>query len=193
MKEYIFDRTTGEFIREQETHLDPLESKKQGKNVYLISAIGTTTPPPEQKDGYAVIWNGTVWERIEDHRGIIVWKSHDESMKIRELGAIPDGWSTEQPEKPVEMADYDAAMEAHIAAARVSRGYTTREPTEYLGSSVPRWAQDAEDYIAFRDKVMLYGLEVINGYAATGKAPSLEVFKAGLEMIKCEWSYNDGN
>lgn len=30
MKEYIFDRTTGEFIRKQEAHIDPLESKKQG-------------------------------------------------------------------------------------------------------------------------------------------------------------------
>ena len=28
MKEYIFDRTTGEFIRKQEAHLNPLESKK---------------------------------------------------------------------------------------------------------------------------------------------------------------------
>lgn len=99
MKEYIFDRTTGEFIREQETHLDPLESKKQGKNVYLISATGTTTPPPEKKDGYAVIWNGTVWEQIEDHRGEIVWKSYGESMEIRELGPIPDGWAFDQPEK----------------------------------------------------------------------------------------------
>lgn len=96
------------------------------------------------------------------------------------------------PEIAITVNDYDAIMEAHIAAARIERGYTTREPTEYLGSSVPRWAQDAADYIAFRDKVMLYGLEVINEYAATGKAPSLEVFKAGLEMIKCEWSYNDG-
>ena len=92
----------------------------------------------------------------------------------------------------VTVSDYDAIMEQHITDARFARGYTTREPTEYLGSSVPRWAQDAADYIAFRDKVMLYGLEVINEYAATGKAPSLEVFKAGLEMIKCEWSYNDG-
>ena len=126
MKEYIFDRTTGEFIREQEAHIDPLESKKHGREVYLLSASGTTTPPPEKEDGYAVIWNGTAWEQIEDHRGEIVWKSYEESMEIRDLGQIPDGWTADQPEKPVEMADYDAAMEAHIAAARIARGYTTR-------------------------------------------------------------------
>ena len=69
MKEYIFDRTTGEFIRKQEAHLHPQESKKQGADVYLLSANGTTTPPPEKLEGYAVIWNGTEWEQIEDHRG----------------------------------------------------------------------------------------------------------------------------
>lgn len=164
MKEYIFNRTTGEFIREQEAHIDPLESKKQGRDIYLISANGTTTPPPEKEDGYAVIWNGTAWEKIEDHRGEIVWKSYAESMEIRELGPIPDGWTADQPEKPVEMADYDAAMEAHIAAARITRGYTTREPDVYKDSSVPRWRQDAQDFIAFRDACLLYGQSVINVY-----------------------------
>ena len=183
MKEYLFDRMTGEFIREQETHLDLLESKKQGKNVYLISAAGTTTPPPEKKDGYAVIWNGTVWEQIEDHRGEIVWKNHTESMEIRDLGPIPAGWTHDQPGKPVEMADYDAAMEAHIAAARIARGYTSREPDAYLNSRNERWAQDAEDFIDFRDKVMEYGLAVMNEYAAIGKAPSLDEFKAGLPQM----------
>ena len=186
MKEYIFDRTTGEFIREQEAHIDPLESKKHGREIYLLSASGTTTPPPEKEDGYTVIWNGTAWEQIEDHRGEIVWKSHAESMEIRELGPIPEGWVSDQPEKPVEMADYDAAMEAHIAAARIARGYTTREPDAYLNSRNERWAMDAMDYIAFRDAVMEYGLDVMNEYAATGKAPSLEVFKAGLPQI--EWT-----
>ena len=69
MKEYIFDRTTGEFIRKQEAHIDPLESRKLGRDVYLLSANGTTIQPPEKLDGYAVIWNGTEWEQIEDHRG----------------------------------------------------------------------------------------------------------------------------
>lgn len=183
MKEYIFDRMTGEFIRVQEACIDPQESRKHGREVYLLSANGTTTPPPEQKEGYVVIWNGAAWEKIEDHRGETVWKSYEESMEIRELGPIPDGWVLDQPEKPVEMADYDATMEAHIAAARIARGYTTREPDAYLNSRNERWAQDAEDFIDFRDKVMEYGLAVQNEYAATGKAPSLDNFKAGLPQI----------
>ena len=85
------------------------------------------------------------------------------------------------------MADYDAAMEAHIAAARIARGYTTREPDAYLNSRNERWAMDAMDYIAFRDAVMEYSLEVMNEYAATGNAPSLGDFKAGLPQI--EWTF----
>lgn len=184
MKEYIFDRTTGEFIREQEAHLNPLESKKQGTDVYLLSANGTTIQPPEKLEGYAVIWNGTAWEQIEDHRGKTVWKSHKESMEIRELGPIPTGWTHDQPEKPVTADDYDAAMEAHLLATRVARGYTLREPSPtYDNSPNARWASDAADWKAFFTTVLEYGLAVQNEYAATGKAPSLDEFKAGLPRM----------
>ena len=184
MKEYLFDRMTGEFIREQEACIDPLESRKLERDVWMISANGTTTPPPEQKDGYVVIWNGSAWEQIEDHRGTIVWKSYEESMEIKELGAIPEGWSAEQPEKPVTADDYDAVMEAHLLATRVARGYTLREPSPtYDDSPNVRWASDAADWKAFFTAVMEYGLAVMNEYAATGKAPSLNDFKAGLPQM----------
>ena len=47
--------------------------------------------------------------------------------------------------------DYDAALEEHLREARTERGYTMREPDMYINSAVPRWKQDAEDWIAFRD------------------------------------------
>lgn len=92
------------------------------------------------------------------------------------------------PEPEITQADYDHAMEDHIKAARVARGYTTREPSEYKESSVPRWAQDAVDYIAFRDACMLYGLAVMNAYAAGEPVPSLDEFKASLPQ--CVWTYS---
>lgn len=184
MKEYLFDRMTGEFIREQEMHIDPLESRKQGRTIYLQSACGTTVVPQEQKAGYAVIWNGSEWEYVEDHRGQTVWKSYKESMQIRELGPITEGWTTEQPEKPMSVDDYDAAMEAHITAARAARGYTTREPDCYINSRNARRAQDAEDYILFRDAVMDYAAAVREEYRTSGTVPSLDDFKAGLPQIK---------
>lgn len=86
--------------------------------------------------------------------------------------------------KPVDRADYDAAMEAHLRAERDARGYTDREPTDYMGSKVQRFRQDALDWCNHRDDVMLYGLEIINTFERTGLAPTLAEFKAGLPVIK---------
>jgi hypothetical protein len=91
------------------------------------------------------------------------------------------------PEPVYTVEDYDRAMEEHIKETRVARGYTTREPSYYLQSSVPRWRQDALDWVDFVDSVMLYGLEVQNKYISGESVPSLEEFKAGLP--ECVWRF----
>lgn len=191
MKEYLFDRSTGEFVREQEMHIDPLRSKAVGRAVYLLSANATEIAPPERKEGYAVVWNGNSWSHVEDHRGVTVWESYEESTVIEDLGPIPEGWSTDRPEKPLTVDDYDRAMEAYIAKVRIDRGYTLREPSNFTDSRNARWAQDAVDFILFRDQVLEYGQEVMNHYTSTGEAPTLEAFKLALSLIKCEWSYTE--
>ena len=110
--------------------------------------------------------------------------------------AVPDGydlkggkWVRKWRIEPItySVEDYDAAMEDYLREVRYERGYTTREPDDYLGSSNPRWAQDAKDWVAFRDAVMTYALDIINTYTKTGNAPSLAAFKAGFP--KMVWSY----
>lgn len=103
MLEYFYDTETKELTYSAEVFTDPLESQNAGHDVYMFSANATTVEPLSGKDGFAVIFNGSEWEYIEDHRGTIVWKSYEESMEIRELGVIPDGWSTEMPAKPSSM------------------------------------------------------------------------------------------
>lgn len=95
----------------------------------------------------------------------------------------------ENPAPEVTAADYDKLLEEHIYLARAARGYTTREPSYYLQSSVPRWKQDAHDWVDFIDRCMLYGLEVQNRYAAGEEVPSLEEFKANLPQIN--WTYKE--
>lgn len=85
--------------------------------------------------------------------------------------------------------DYDQAMEDYLREVRSKRGYTTREPDTYLHSSDPRWSQDARDWIAFKDDVMHYALAIINEYKTSGKAPTLEEFKAGFPRIT--WTYTE--
>ena len=108
-----------------------------------------------------------------------------EAMKSRKSRKIVDGKLV--VEDLISVSDYDRAMEDHLLATRTARGYTLREPSPtYDNSPNVRWASDAADWKAFFTAVMEYGLAVQNEYAATGKAPSLEEFKAGLPKMK--WS-----
>lgn len=84
------------------------------------------------------------------------------------------------------LKEYDDAMEQYLYQTRFDRGYNTREPDVYFNSSVPRWKQDAADWIAFRDQVMNYALQVQNDYNVTGTMPSLEDFIANMPVI--HWS-----
>ena len=45
--------------------LDPRESQKTGHDVYLIPANSTTVEPPEEKEGFLIVWNGSAWEYQE--------------------------------------------------------------------------------------------------------------------------------
>ena len=108
-----------------------------------------------------------------------------EAVKPKKSRKIVDGKLV--VEDLISIADYDRAMEDYLLATRVARGYTLREPSPtYDNSPNARWASDAADWKAFFTAVMEYGLAVQNEYAATGKAPSLEEFKAGLPKMK--WS-----
>lgn len=82
---------------------------------------------------------------------------------------------------PPTLADFDAAMEQHLREEREARGYTTREPDSYLTSEVPRWAQDAKDWVSHRDAVMEYALELINAVERGERLPpTMEEFLAEM-------------
>lgn len=145
---------------------------------FFQNADGSTTFAPDEATYNAHGYYRMANNRAEEREGQI---------------ALRDGYKVEDGEcvtvwqyvaKPVDRADYDRAMEAHLRAERDARGYTDREPTDYMGSKVPRFAQDALDWRDHRDDVMLYGLEVINEFERTGVAPTLAEFKAGLPVIK---------
>lgn len=113
------------------------------------------------------------------------WLKGDKEMKIY----TPQEWSARHVEQPPELSAYDNAMEEYLKEVRIARGYTVREPSDYKDSQNLRWKQDALDWIAFRDQVMEYGLNVQNTFATTGVAPSLEEFRQGFPKIT--WSIQD--
>lgn len=186
MKCYTYDAETKEFCRGETALIDPLESAVQGKNIYLLPANAVWSAPGENRTGFAQVWDGEKWEYVADFRGRTVWKSYDEAVTVTALGDLPEGCSLTRPEKIFTAADYDAAMESYLYETRQARGYTVREPDFYLNSEVPRWAQDAKDWIKFRDAVMLYALEVMNNFTATGIAPEMTEFIGNMPRIN--WS-----
>lgn len=128
---------------------------------------GEDAPQPEPQEGKEVVYAG--YERGEDNLWHKQW-------------ALVDA-------PPPTLADFDAAMEEHLRTEREARGYTTREPDAYINSSVPRWAQDARDWVAHRDAVMAYALALINAVESGQRQPPMAEFEAGLPTIT--WTYTE--
>lgn len=61
MKAYIYDEKTKEFIGETKAQIDPLETKAEGREIFIMPANSTETEPPEEKDGFKIKWNGSEW------------------------------------------------------------------------------------------------------------------------------------
>ena len=141
MQTYKYDKNTKEYLYNEKAFLDPLETKLAGKPVYLLPVDSTFTEPLEAKKGYAVVWNGEMWEYKEDHRqqrdigGVIVedsgtpyWMPGDTwqtpARYMVELGSLPEKAMLKAPEKPVEVVAEEeltkAKDERAIAVASIT-------------------------------------------------------------------------
>ena len=100
---YGYDEKTKEFTGTQNGFIDPLETKKQGKNVYLVPANATAKKPLKAKENQAVIFNGSEWEIVADYRGKTYYVG-TEQHEMKELGDLPKGATFEpvEPEKTLE-------------------------------------------------------------------------------------------
>lgn len=134
MQIYVFDAESREFLRSEEAFPDPLESRAQGREVWLLPANAIFTAPPEAKPGHAVCWNGSTWEYREDHRqsrdkgGVIVkgsgtpfWMPGDTwqspARYMAELGPLPEGALLEKPAKPAKVVAQEQLQAAKSARA----------------------------------------------------------------------------
>lgn len=60
MKAYKYDDKK-HFESEINCQIDPLESKKAGKEIYLLPANSTFKEPLPEKEGFEVVFDGTDW------------------------------------------------------------------------------------------------------------------------------------
>lgn len=69
MKVYCYEPDTKEYIGAEDALLDPLETIKQRKEVYLIPVNATIKEPFPAKEGYAIIFKNDAWAYTPDNRG----------------------------------------------------------------------------------------------------------------------------
>lgn len=134
MHTYRFDPKTKEFLYVEEAFLDPLETKVQGKDVWLLPADSTFVAPLEPEEGHAAVWNGQAWSYVEDHRqtrdegGVIVegsgtpyWMPGDTwqtpAHYMMGLGKLPEGAMLKAPEKPAEVVAEEELEQAKAERA----------------------------------------------------------------------------
>ena len=65
---YRYDQEKKTFQQSEEMHKDPLESKLQGKDIWLLPADCTLIEPPEAKEGFDIVWSGDAWEYKEQEK-----------------------------------------------------------------------------------------------------------------------------
>ena len=95
MKIYNYSKQNGEFLRESEARLDPLESKI-GNEVYLIPSCATKEQPPALKANQVAVFSGGAWQVKKDFRGTVYYTGN-EVFKIVEIGTDPPAGSTTDP------------------------------------------------------------------------------------------------
>lgn len=135
MNVYKYDEKTKEYINTETALLDPLETKKQQKNIYLLPANATFTAPPAEKEGFARVWDGESWQEIEDHRGTEYWLPGEgygtTAHEMKELGPLPEGAVTTAPEKTLDELKTDKLAEVDAwTAAKITGGFVSNASGE---------------------------------------------------------------
>lgn len=127
---YSYNEKTKEYTKKEIAQLDPLESELQEKDIFLLPANATFIAPPEQKEGYAIIWNNNAWEYIEDNRNKTYYLPTDNHYSLgnemKELGPLPEGASLAKPE-----ITFEELKEEKLNSARYELSKKLKEYSDY--------------------------------------------------------------
>lgn len=188
---YLYDLTTGEYVLKQE--------------------IGTALTPPEPKQGFARIFNGTAWEYVEDHRqvkdqdgniisgsGTPYWLPGDtyatEARYMTTVGALPATAILTQPEKPADVvkaeqvALYVAAVQKRLDTFAQTRNYDNIfTACTYATSTNTKFSAEGLRCISLRDATWAKCYEVLAAVdAGTRTAPTIDELLAELPALTWE-------
>ena len=180
---YRFDKHTREFLYKEEGFLNPLETKRQGKEVYLLPADSTFVPCTlEPKEGFAIVWDYTNWIYIEDHRrkydtsGVIIensgtpyWLDGDtwntSPRYMSELGSLPENAILTRPEKTEEelQRDYTKLIQSILDIEAQKLGYDNcLSVCSYMDTGVQKFDDEGTCFRKWRSAVWNKGYELLD-------------------------------
>lgn len=164
MKVYNFDEITKEYIGSEDALIDPLETIKQGKEVYLIPANAVLEEPPAAVEGKAIVF-ADGWQLVDDNRGKeavnaargrftidYVGEREGDTVLTEELIA-----ALETGEKVIrDGAVVDKPEEEKEAEARMLRNSLLSATDKYMISDFPATEEEREEYITYRQYLRDY-------------------------------------
>lgn len=181
---YTYDEKTKEYTGTQNAFIDPLETKKQGKNIYLVPANATDKKPLETKENQAVIFNGSEWEIIADYRNKTYYIG-TEQHEMKELGDLPNG-ATFEPIEPIKTLEELKADKLNELSTKASSFEQTENKDMYITSSL--------GYKVNADPKALRNIEVLIDLGVTEfrtyDNESVEITADGLKTLKKEIGIN---
>ena len=197
---YIYDEKTKEFTGTQNAFIDPLETKKQGKNVYLVPANATDKKPLEIKENQAVIFNGSEWEIIADYRNKTYYIG-TEQYEMKELGDLPNGATFEpvEPEKTLDELKSEKLSELTSIASKFDNQLVNTDVIikSSLGFSINA---DLRSQNNLRGLIAV-GVEPVNFVVADNSVKSLtleqlntllnECAQNGQHLYLLKWQYRE--
>ena len=109
------------YAGQQDCQLDPIVTKREGHEVWLLPANCTWQDPLNEKDGYKIKWNGEAWEYEEipvEPEPEPPTLDEVKSQKIRELKGIRDTKEVEPIRTDKGIFDYDDKSRDRLYIAR---------------------------------------------------------------------------
>lgn len=181
---YIYDKKTKEYTGTQNAFIDPLETKKQGKNVYLVPANATDKKPLETKENQAVIFNGSEWEIVADYRNKTYYIG-TEQHEMKELGDLPKGATFEpvEPEKTLDELKSEKLAELTAITSKFDNQLVNTDMIikSSLGFSINA---DLRSQNNLRGLISV-GVEPVNFVTADNSVRSLSIEQLNVLLNEC--------
>ena len=181
---YSYDEKTKEYIGNQNAFIDPLETEKQGKDVYLVPANATDKKPLETKENQAVIFNGSEWGIIADYRNKTYYIG-TEQHEMKELGDLPDG-ATFEPVEPEKTLDELKASKLSELKSIASQYDNQLVNTDMIINSSLGFAINADLRSQNNLRCLIaVGVEPVNFVTADNSVQSLSIKQLNVLLNEC--------